>query len=132
MVFASTSAWLPFASFRVSEMLVACAWKVGEPAAPLTWQPVSAMLVRAPMLVRLRPLPDLKLPATAELEQWVTWLDTASRMPRPEPLPDQAPPGEMVNVVAASAGAATNAAAATTNAGMASRPILCFIIPPQR
>jgi hypothetical protein len=81
------------------------------------------------------PLPDLKLPATASPEQRVTWLDTASRMPTVEPaacVPDQAPPGETVNVVAAGAGAAANATAATTNAGMASRPVLCFMIPPQR
>src|SRR5215831_443001 len=90
------------------------------------------MLVRAPTLVPLRPVPDLKLPATASPEQRVTWLDTASRMLAAEPVPDQAPPGEMVNVVAASAGAASSAVAAATNAGMASRPILCFMIPPQR
>src|SRR5215470_3216171 len=93
------------------------------------------MLVRAPMLVPLRPGPDLKLPATASPEQRVTWLDTASRMPTVESaarVPDQAPPGETVNVVAASAGAAANATAATTNTGMANRPALCFMIPPQR
>src|SRR5215510_12616289 len=83
------------------------------------------MLVRAPMLVPLRPEPDLKLPATASPEQRVTWLDTASRMPTVESaarVPDQAPPGETVNVVAASAGAATNATAATTNVGEAEAP----------
>src|SRR5262249_16434769 len=59
----------------------------------------------------------------------------ASRMPMAEPaacVPDQAPPGETVNVVAPSAGAATNATAATANTGMASRGVLCFMIPPQR
>src|SRR4249920_3373133 len=160
-VFAPTTAWQPFASSRVSEMLVAWPVKTVEPtgnswvrligaglavdvctvtvtATPSTLHPVNAMLVRAPMLVPLRPEPDLKLPATASPEQRVTWLDTASRMPTDESaarVPDQAPPGETVNVVAASAGAAANATAATTNAGMASRPsrpVLCFMIPPQR
>src|SRR5262245_61760540 len=84
------------------------------------------------MLVPLRPWPDVKLPATASPEQRVTWLDTASRMLAAEPVPDQAPPGETVNVVAASAGAARSAAAATANAGMASRPALCFMNPPRR
>src|SRR5215831_12495029 len=88
------------------------------------------MLVRAPMLVPLRPEPDLKLPATARPEQRVTWLDTASRMPTVESaarVPDQDPPGEIVNVVAASAGAARTAAAATASAGAATRPIRCFM-----
>src|SRR5262249_38619511 len=104
-------------------------------ATPSTLQPVNAMLVRAPMPVPLRPRPDLKLPATVSPEQRVTWLDTASRMPTDESaarVPDQAPPGEMVNVVAASAGAARSAAAATAHADAASRPVLCFMIPPQR
>src|SRR6266700_2591072 len=105
-------------------------------ATPSTLQPVNAMLVRAPMPVPLRPEPDLKLPATASPEQRVTWLDTASRMPTDESaarVPDQAPPGETVNVVAACAGTARSAAAtATANAGAASRPVLCFMIPPQR
>src|SRR5690348_14874318 len=99
-------------------------------ATPSTLQPVNAMLVRAPMPVPLRPRPDLKLPATVSPEQRVTWLDTASRMPTDEPaarVPDQAPPGETVNVVAASAGAARSAAAATAHAGAASRPVLCFM-----
>src|SRR5262249_53221965 len=97
--------------------------------------PVNAMLVRAPMPVPLRPRPDLKLPATDSPEHRVTWLDTASRMPTDESaarVPDQAPPGETVNVVAASAGTARSAAAATAHADAASRPVLCFMIPPQR
>ena len=76
-------------------------------ATPPALQPVNAMLVRAPMPVPLRPRPDLKLPASASPEHRVTWLDTASRMPTDESaarVPDQAPPGETVNVVAASAG----------------------------
>src|SRR6266571_1184570 len=149
-IFAPTTAWQPFASSRVSETLVA--WPVttagldGDTpvrligaglavdvctvtvtATPSTLQPVNAMLVRAPMLVPLRPEPDLKLPATASPEQRVTWLDTASRMPTVESaarVPDQAPPGETVNVVAACAGAARSAAAATTSTGVASRRVL--------
>src|SRR5215468_1416152 len=158
MVLAPTTAWQPFASSRVSETLVAWPVTVAEPggntpvrligaglavdvctvtvtATPRTWQAVNAMLVRAPTLVPLRPVPDVKLPATASPEQRVTWLDTASRMPSVEPaacVPDQAPPGETVNVVAASAGAASSATAATANTGMASRPALCFMIPPRR
>src|SRR5262249_34794914 len=92
------------------------------------------MLVRAPMPVPLRPRPDLKLPATASPEQRVTWLETASRMPALESearVPDQGPPGETVNVVAACAGTARSAAAAaaTTNAGAASRPFLSMTMP---
>src|SRR2546429_7686213 len=108
-----------------------------RPATPSALQRVNAMLVRAPMPVPLRPRPDLKLPATASPEQRVTWLDAASRMPTLESaarVPDQGPPGETVNVVAACAGTASSAAAAaaTTHAGVARRPVLCFMIPPQR
>src|SRR5690242_15235070 len=158
-IFAPTTAWQPRASSRVSETLVAWPVKTVEPAGnswvrligaglaaevctvtvtatPSTLQPVNAMLVRAPMPVPLRPRPDLKLPATASPEHRVTWLDTASRMPTDESaarVPDQAPPGETVNVVAASAGTARSAAAAAAraNAGAASRPVLCFMIPPR-
>src|SRR5690348_10286026 len=154
-IFAPTTAWQPLASSRVSETLVAWPVKVAEPAGnswvrligaglaadvctvtvtatPSTLQPVNAILVRAPIPVPLRPRPDLKLPVTASPEQMVTWLDTASRMPTVEPaacVPDQGPPGETVNVVAASAGAARRAADARVKAGRASRPVLYVMVP---
>src|SRR5581483_10808272 len=77
-------------------------------------QSVNEILVRAPMLVPLKPEPDLKLPATASPEHRITWFDTASRMPTVVSgarVPDQAPPGETLNVgSAACAGEATSAA----------------------